>query len=341
MRVGLIARSESRGLGNQTFEFYRHVKPAKVLLIEMARDAGYPTHPEWYPGATVLPFHSELDLVRVRDWLADLDVVYSAETFYDWRIVGIAHELGVGTVCHVNPEFYKHHSNDDPHPSAWWSATPWRLEHLPAGTRVVPMPIPLDRFVPAPECEGPVRWVHVIGKRAVHDRNGTEFLWNALRRTRFPHDVVVYAQHPRKVTPPRLQPNVALTVSEGPEDYWELYDGRDALVMPRRYGGLCLPVLEAMGAGLGVLMSDMEPQRSCWPVETVPVLPGRVFDMPGGQVEVGSMSPHRLAEAMDRWSADPGLVRKAQAESRVFASANSWEAKLPELIAELVLASHA
>ena len=34
----------------------------------------------------------------------------------------------------------------------------------------------------------------------------------------------------------------------GVANYWDAYDGYDALVLPRRYGGLCLPVQEGMAA---------------------------------------------------------------------------------------------
>lgn len=336
MRVGLIARSESRGLGTQSWEFFRHVLPSKTLLIDMARDAGYETHPEWFPGATVMPWKDELDLSACRKWLDGLDVIYAAETYYDWRFVELARKMGVATVCHVNPEFFKHHSNDDPHPTVWWSATTWRLEHLPVGTRVVPMPVPLDRFPePAVDVGDPIRWLHVQGRRAVADRNGTDCLFRALKRTRQPHDVLVLTQNPRKAVPVRVKPNVTLRVEKGPEDYWELYEGRDALVLPRRYGGLCLPVLEAVGAGLAVMMTDLEPQRSMWPIEGVKCALGRSIDTPGGMISLGHTNPSVLAHAMDRWAEDPGLVRKAQGESRAFALANSWEAKLPEIMEEL------
>src|SRR5262249_55476915 len=117
------------------------------------------------------------------DWLDGLDVVYSAETFYDWRLVEWARDRGVATVLHVMPELLGAISPAQM-PPRLWRPTGWRMSELPAGTEVVPVPVAADRFCdfrPSSEADGPLRVLHVAGRRAAADRNGTLSLYQALR----------------------------------------------------------------------------------------------------------------------------------------------------------------
>jgi glycosyltransferase involved in cell wall biosynthesis len=50
-------------------------------------------------------------------------------------------------------------------------------------------------------------------------------------------------------------------------NYWDNYTGFHALIMPRRFGGLCLPVNEALGAGMPVVMTDINPNNTWLPQE--------------------------------------------------------------------------
>ena len=53
--------------------------------------------------------------------------------------------------------------------------------------------------------------------------------------------------------------------SSAPDDQWRLYAGFNALIMPRRYGGLCLPMNEALTSGLPVIMSNTSPNDAVLP----------------------------------------------------------------------------
>jgi glycosyltransferase involved in cell wall biosynthesis len=48
-------------------------------------------------------------------------------------------------------------------------------------------------------------------------------------------------------------------------DQAELYTRVDALILPRRYGGLCLPMNEALLSGLPVIMPDCSPNNDVLP----------------------------------------------------------------------------
>ena len=50
-------------------------------------------------------------------------------------------------------------------------------------------------------------------------------------------------------------------------DQNELYSDFDVMIMPRRYGGLCLPMNEALCSGLPVIMTDISPNNRVLPKE--------------------------------------------------------------------------
>lgn len=332
LKVGIIARAENRGLGIQTWEAYRNLRPARVLVIDPGPlGRGHRMHLDRFRHArTVVGWdgHRVDDEATVKAWLSGLDVVYSAETLYDWRIADWARDAGGTTVVHVNPEFFKHDDPNLAHPDAWWSATVWRHEHLPPGTRVVPMPCPTDRWRDRDEPwtgDRPLRVLHVAGKAAARDRNGTLTVLEANRRTQSPRlDVRIASQdrNLRRVAGGRRR---QVTLSTEVDDYWMLYPGHDLLLLPRRYGGLCLPAIEAMGAGLAVAMTDVEPQASTWPILPIPArATHRPMRTPAGMIAVHDTDPRLLARTLDRWASSPDEVADAQHAARQWAQESSW-----------------
>lgn len=343
MKVGLIARGEDRGLGHMTWEFQRAMAPDRTLLIDMGPlGRGFPTHPDRYPGATVARFDgAQLPERIVRPWLDGLDVLYSAETFYDWQVCRWADEAGVATVLHVMPEFHRHHDEGHglPEPTAWWAPTPWRMDRLPAATRLVPVPVALDRW-PTPVMQDPhrpVRILHVAGHRALADRNGTSLFLQALRTTQRPIEVTLSGQDgrlPAVRTPRHIK---LASRPSGSADYWSMYADHDLLVMPRRYGGLCLPAQEAMAAGLGLLMPDCPP-NSWWPSWPIPARPGGDVRTPCGEVATWTASTTAIGMALGHFSDDRDALAALQARSRAWAAEHSWETLAPVYEAELASA---
>jgi hypothetical protein len=332
MRVGVIARTNSRGLDVQTTEAARNLN-ASVLIVDVRNHSNqqFPTDITRFPGAPVVECMPgwKLDPAIVKPWLDTVDVVYTAETFYDPNFTRWARAKHVVTVVHANPEFVAPGGGwaiGDP--SARWSPTCWRNEFMPQPTDVVPFPVAMDRFAPVEPHDGQCRWLHVGGKQAMADRNGTESLLEALRHLKEPCTVTVCTQESavgRFTVPSHVTVNVVKSVP----NYWDLYPGHDALVMPRRYGGLCLPTQEAMAAGMAVLMPDISPNPQSWPVATFPARLDQEARMPAGQVPVASIDPVVLAAAMDRF-ADPKERYGYQARSQVWAVSHSWNMLRPD-----------
>lgn len=335
MKLGVLARTEAgRGLANQTWEACKHLDPERVLLVDPGRDGRFTQHPERFDQwETTSVRWSGGHLVAegaVRDWLDGLDVVYSAETPYDLRLPQWAAEVGCGVVVQANPEFLS--PADAKAAVTWWVATPWRMEHLPARTRVVPMPAPSAPFTVEPGER--LRFLHTAGWPAVADRNGTDIVAQAAGLLTSGAEVVIRGQH-RDVH--RFQRR-GVRVEQGClPDYWDLYRDADVLVMPRRFGGLNLPALEALSAGLVVVMSDCSPNE-VWPGPRVETTCTDTVATRCGLLPLHDTDPRALAAVMDELAANPELVAKLRAEAAEWVRANTWDALKPLWLEELARA---
>lgn len=328
-RIGILARAEDRGIGIQTWEAYRHLPGASALVVDPGNwGQGFAQHPDRFDvdpderGSWFVRWdeYQRLPEGRCRRWLETVDVVYAVETFYDLRFIDWAREAGVATVLHTNPEL--HHADEAALVDEVWCATPWRMESPElAGARLVPYPVATDRFtggrrlpVAAP------RVLHVAGHAAYGDRNGTQLVAAAARYLAPPVSVWVVSQDENVP----LSPNSFRFPAE--RDYWRLYDLGDILLMPRRFGGLCLPIQEAMAAGLAVVALDTPP-HDWYGCVTVPAEVGSTFPTGTGDVEVHTADAHRIAAVVNELTG-VRLIEE-QERSRAWAAAHSWEALTP------------
>lgn len=266
MKLGLIARCDQSGLANQTFNYFQALQPEKVLLINVGHLADDGKHcnkrsfPERFPGATVVNSWQP-DRKTIQVFLDGLDTVLSAETFYHPQFAQLARNARVKTVLACNPEFL----NRQDHPDLWIPPTTWMWDTIPEPKRLLRVPI-----MPGPERRPEItpHFVHVVGRPAIHDRNGTLDLLLALQHVTQNLTVTVRCQEPgyvsgligqHRIHTPK---NVVLRVESGDLDRnTDLYAEGDVLVMPRRFGGLCLPAQEAIAAGMPVLMPAISPNE--------------------------------------------------------------------------------
>ena len=268
----------------------------------------YPGVGPW-DGATIFTtwkgvgFH--FDNPRAMPALRSCDVVFSVETFYDLRLP----DQAKAAVLYVNPELFRGYGSP-----TYWAPTPWLLDKLPDGTRMVPFPVATDQ--PWRRGEG---FLHVAGRNASYDRNGTRPAAEAVKR------IGQFLRMMHQVDMPSIQGAIQL----GAEDnYWDVYSHGDVLVMPRRYGGMCLPVQEALAAGLQVVMTDIDPNPQ-WPVELIggamstvkTVGPERHNRIPAMDVDVVALA-ECLRTVRDR--------RDETHEARqAWVREHSWDALLP------------
>lgn len=319
MKWGLIARSETdRGLGVQTYAMFKELKPDRTLLV-LDYGSGFQSHPELYPGATMVsllhgPDKNRLDEPTVRSWWQGLDVVFTVETLYDWDLTHWAKADGVKTLVHGNPEFFM---PTNPQPDMWAWPTAWRTDVLPAGP-IIQVPAPIVPNIAADPSEGyALKAVHIAGNRALGDRNGTETLAMAMQQVPIGVDLTTYSQ----ANMPKMY-NV--DHRDAAEDRWDMYRNQHMLVLPRRYGGLCLPAIEAMASGLAIAMTDCVPNHM-WPIVQIPSVQGKMLKMQTGEVETSEATANGIANILKDYSYDRSKLETAMSYSRAWAEENTWD----------------
>lgn len=333
MRIGLIARCDDTGLGNQTYEFYKHMKPSKVMCIDFQDYNEMPQHTERYPGAQVVrgfPKEDDIDT-----FLRDLDVVFTCEIPYNYRIFELAKQRGIKTVLQYNFEFLDYLKDPSkPLPDLFASPTTWGWGAVPFDNKMI-LKVPVNRqAIPFRSIAKARTFLHVVGRPAAEDRNGTLTFINALVQMREPVKALFFTQneaYAEQITAciggANIPSNVTTEVRHGNMlHYGDLYKEGDVLVMPRRFGGLCLPMQEALSAGMPVIMPDISPNGDMLPKEWL--VPARIKGTLQTRtlINVYDADEHSLASKMT-WFAQlsPKRMLEQNARASGLAGILSWE----------------
>jgi glycosyltransferase involved in cell wall biosynthesis len=324
VRLGLWgARPNDRGLGIQTWEFFRHLRPACTLVALVDSSDLFGLVADRFPRAWQTSVEKMPEIAD--DFLSQVDVVLCAETPYWEGLWEMARARGVATALQYNRELLP---ESGPRPDLMISPSTWRLADVP---EAVHLPLPVDRKrLPFRERAEVRSFLHVVSA-AMKDRDGTGLVLSALPHLREPTRVILHAPAGLAFPLPKSPPHVEVEVrTETVKDYWRIYEGADVLLLPRRYGGQSLPLNEAASLGMPVIALDVEPQRSILPPQAlIPATPGHYWRMKGGTLPVHNANPRELAAKMDELSQDPGLVRSLSRASDAYAARISWDALLP------------
>ena len=273
MRLGIIARSDNTGLGNQTRELVKMLNPTKILLIDSSHFNGNEQHPEWYSEYNVTTTkYGMASKEEASKFLDGLDVVISCEIFYHNSFITMAKKRKVKTILQYNYEFLDYLVNPDVElPDILVSPSLWNFEDVVkkfsdrAKVIHLPPPTSVDLFLNAKNInisKTHKKILHIGGKAAVKDRNGTNTVIEMLNYSKADYELVIKSQTPLdiKCNDPRLTIDTS-----NPETRESLYEGYDAMILPRRYAGLCLPMNEALLASLPVFMTNISPNNSILP----------------------------------------------------------------------------
>lgn len=252
MRLGIICRSDYSGLAYQTLALTHLLKPSKILLIDSTPFNGREQHPDWYKNFTMTNGFATDE--EVKEFIKDLDVVLTCEVPYNDNLYRLCREAGVKTILQPNAELNPHILDRTLDlPDVFFLPSPWleaETRSIGVPTYIIKPPIiePLNPHH-IEKNKGELRVLHFGGRRAASDRNGTEIV-KALK----PIEGVTIDIHDQS--------------TNEVQDQREIYE-RDyhVVLIPRRYGGLCLPMLEALSYGLPVIMPNISPNYDELPSE--------------------------------------------------------------------------
>jgi hypothetical protein len=272
MRLGIIARSDNTGLGNQTKELVKMLNPHMILLIDSRSFNSNEQHPEWYSQYQVIRTNGFPKGREISAFLREVDIVLSCETFYDTNFATYAKEKNTKTILQYNYEFLENVSKHEaPLPDMLLAPSLWNLDKIIElfgnETMIKHLPPPTDTTLFEAVRKNNMsknhnRLLHIGGKKAARDRNGTETVIEMLKYSKADYELVIKTQTPLEIKcdDPRL------TIDTGnPENREEMYDGYDGMILPRRYAGLCLPMNEALISGMPVFMTNLMPNNAILP----------------------------------------------------------------------------
>lgn len=275
MNVGIIARADRTGLGNQTRNLVRMLNPEKVLVIDSTPFNGNEQDFTFFKDKNASLVTGFPNNAQVLEFLRGLDVVISCETFYNNDFTTLAKLAGVKTILQPNWEFFDWNRPDYnyPLPDALFVPSPWHLDDFnkfKTDVWYLPPPVFLEDFQRAQTKQlkdfSKPRLLHNAGKVAHLDRNGTQSLLAAIKHVKGNFELVVKVQNKNGFEFTSDDPRVTFDYSDVKRES-DMYVGFDAMVLPRRYAGLCLPMLEALASGLPVIMTDISPNKEQLPKE--------------------------------------------------------------------------
>ena len=307
MRLGIIARADKTGLGNQTKELVDMLQPDKILLIDSSHFNGNKQYPEWYDGYDVKTTQAGfISNMEVNDFLSGIDVLISCEIFYNKRLSALAHRRGIKTILQYNYEFFEYFVVDGMRlPSVLVAPSVWNIDIMEKAyghaTNLVYLPPPTtpEIFVEAKEAnlaKKHKRILHIAGKRANSDRNGTDIVIEMLKYSKADYELVVKVQG--DYSPDCNDPRLTIDNSN-PDNRGDLYSGFDFVVLPRKYGGLCLPMNEALMSGLPVIMTNISPNNSILPFEWLVKAEWKETLQFKGATDIYEADPKELAKVVD------------------------------------------
>lgn len=316
-KIGIIgARFDRSGLSNQTEALVHLLRPDRILAIDSSgfnkgRLQDYGKY-EGFEVYTISHFPTNLDCAR---FIKGLTHIFAAETWYNDAILGLARMKGIKTYLQPNIEFsdifaksqgVNNGAHIGLHPTTYLLPSHWMEEEWKAkfpNSQYLPPPIFPGNFKNARqtnfERSGRRRFLHVVGRFASKDRNGTLSLLEALKHAKEDFELVIRSQDEiPEITAATDDRRITWDI-RNLENAEDLYKDADCLLLPRRYGGLCLPMIEGLISGLPVIMTDISPNNAVlpqgWLVDSpvTDTLKTRIM------LDVYSADPQKLAEKMD------------------------------------------
>jgi hypothetical protein len=274
MRIGLIARSDNTGLGNQTKELADMLKPDKILIIDASLFNRNVQYHNRYSEYNCKISRGAPSNTLVNNFLNHLDVVISCETFYNPQFVKLAKLNNVKTILQYNYELLDYLTDSEAllpdvllAPSMWMLddiknkfGDKCRVQYLPPPTNPTLFKDTMNLNIEKKH----KRILHIGGKPAMADRNGTNVVLDMLNYSKAEYELVIATQVKLKSSSddPRLKVSL-----NNVKDRQNMYKNFDAMILPRRYAGLCLPMNEALLSGLPVFMTDISPNNIILPEE--------------------------------------------------------------------------
>jgi glycosyltransferase involved in cell wall biosynthesis len=260
--------------------------------------------------------------MEVNDFLNGIDVVLSCEIFYNQKLAALAFRRNIKTVLQYNYEFFEYFVVDGMRlPTTLLAPSVWNMDimekafghksaliHLPPPTN----PKTFEEAKTINTDKKHNRILHIAGKRANSDRNGTDIVVEMLKYSKADYQLVIKVQGDYN---PEYRDKRLIIDNSNPDDRADLYKGFDLMVLPRKYGGLCLPMNEALLSGLPVIMTNISPNNSVLPPEWLVKAEWKDALEFKGVTDIYEADPEELARVVDDYFTNKNI---AEEKNRAF-----------------------
>jgi glycosyltransferase involved in cell wall biosynthesis len=332
MRIGLIARADSTGLGIQSKEFFDHI-PCKALVIDMTNMSDSPIikpNPDKFPGCTVYKMPKGFRLTGgipehiLKEFIRDIDILFTMETAYDYNVYKLCRKRGIKTILQLNYEFLDFPNDQIPQPDLFAAPSKWYWDGIPEPKVFLPFPVDTTKFQVTRK---PKTFVHIAGRPAYNDRNGTNTIAESLRYLRSNPEIIIHSQQPINFRIRNRNLRVSLTTNNKP-NYWENYGG-GVLILPRKFGGQSLPMNEALASGMPIITTAISPNDKWLPEEWMVKSFAQGVLHCKKKCTMFEADPRRLAQKIDQFC-EQDFYEQAVQKAIDLGKSISWDTLLPK-----------
>jgi glycosyltransferase involved in cell wall biosynthesis len=293
MRLGLVGWASDTGVGMELRDALHYLPVTDVFYLD---HPGKPQSAD-FKGKTV----GYGDLVAKMAAFIEtnkIDTILSWETPGVWEFPALWQRMGVRWFCVAHYDWFA------PKQIPAWKTARILVPFETAGlglfmlygleATLLPVPVDLERlpFVQRTRAE---RFVTVYGHGGPGDRRGIVQIMEAWRMMgdQAP-PLLIRAQKVIKELEGGLPPNVSVHF-ENLLKASDLYASSDVALMPSKYEGVGLSLIEAQACGLPVITTDMEPMKSIAPDYLISGDIGKIEIMQGHWVATCMANPATIA----------------------------------------------
>ncbi len=323
MTIGTVCYSHSRGLGHLAKSF---IDAGVINDICVVKHPDIPMK-EWYPNAPVT------DIRRAHvdtEWLREHDAMVFFETPFNWNLIDQCRNMGIRTylvtMYECSPERFLQVPDRLLCPSALDLVE--FVKEYPGKARLVDIPVEYPWKLRSTA----LHFIHNGGYLGMRGREGTELLIESMKLVRSPIRLTIRVQeNVSKMHQVLCARDKRIEYLPQSVPYEELYATGDVSILPQKFNGMSMPLLESRASGMVVMTTDRFPANTWLPKE--PLIPIR------GEMDVrlsprfraikeAVISPVDIAATIDGiYGCD---ITKLSLNGQEWGKANNWEALKPK-----------
>jgi len=292
IRIGLIARADATGLGNQTQDWVNNLPQITKLLLVWGE---LPFDPNVFQDKeTIVCKQGMPSIEEIKDFVKDIDVLMAIETPYNWNAFSIAKSAGVKTILAPNYEFFPNAIPEEP--DLYLCYNPLTMDYIPEPKVYLQQPLDRNQFEFKLRTKAKT-FLFNNGNGGVLGRNSLSEFVQAIPLVKSDVKFIIHSQVPFDTIN-----DSRVTAKIGNFSLAEIWKEGDVFVHLRKFGANSLPIQEAMSLGMPILGVDRKPENEFLPKELL-VEPEKTMPIKIREdlieIEASIISPLKIAEKID------------------------------------------